>query len=219
MPAEEFSFTGNDVALRVRSQFGDTSGAQLGDPALLSWINDGQREIVNSNQILRATKIADVTAGQAEYSFPTDKVLVIEAIYIEGYPLTALTAQEAREYIKKLDPKAETKANNPNIWYERAGIITLYPVPDKTITNGLKLEYIKNPATLTSLDNTLSIPDTYFNPLVNYVISQALEMDENYDAASYKNRQFRESLDRQNLKDTISQDSLYSQILADPLDY
>jgi hypothetical protein len=60
MPAEEFSYTGTEVASRVRSQFGDTSGAQLADSSILAWLNDGQREIVNSNPILRATKITDL---------------------------------------------------------------------------------------------------------------------------------------------------------------
>ena len=62
MPAEEFTLTGTDVADRVRSQFGDVSGAQLADTAILRWINDGQREIVNSNPILRATKLSDINA-------------------------------------------------------------------------------------------------------------------------------------------------------------
>lgn len=219
MPAEEFSFTGDDLAFRVRSQFGDMSGAQLGDPALLSWINDGQREIVNSNPILRDTKITNIVAGQADYSFPSDKVLVVEAVYVSGYPITNMTPQEARAYIKTQDPEATAKSDRPFVWYERAGVITFYPVPEKTITNGLKLEYIKNPTPLAALTSAISIPDRYFNELVNYVIAQALEMDENYDAANMKHRQFRDGLDRQNLKDTISQDALYPQVLADPSDY
>jgi hypothetical protein len=52
-----------------------------------------------------------------------------------------------------------------------------------------------------------------------YVISQALEMDENYSAAAYKLTQFREGLDRLNLKDTLSQTDLYQQLLPDPDDF
>ncbi len=219
MPAEEFTHTGSDVSQRVRSGFGDTSGAQLGDPALLSWINDGQREIVNSNPILRASKFTDIVAGQYDYTFPNDKVLLIEAIYIDGYPITNLTPQAAREYIQKQDPNKAATADLPEIWYERAGTITLFPKPSKTVTNGLKLEYIKNPISLTALNQTLSIPDRYFNELVNYVTAQALEMDENYDAASYKHRQFRDGLDRLYTKDTISQEATYPVVMADPMDY
>lgn len=219
MPAEEFSYVGNDVALRVRAQFGDTSGAQLSDVSLLSWINDGQREIVNSNPILRASKTTDVIKDQADYSFPSDKVQVIEAVYIDGFPIDNATPQEAREFIRKADPTALATADRPQIWYERAGIITFYPKPNKNISNGLKLEYIKSPTMLTTLSSAIGIPDRYFNELVNYVNAQALEMDENYDAANFKHRQFRDGLDRLFTKDTVSQDAVYGGVLADPADY
>lgn len=219
MPAEEFNYTGNDLSFRVRSQFGDQSGAQLGDPAILSWINDGQREIVNSNPILRATKITNLVGGQQDYSFPNDKVLAIEAVYVSGYPIQNISPQAAREYIIALDPTSIINAERPEVWYERAGVITFYPVPSVSIPNAIKLEYVKNPTPLTLLTQTLSIPDRYFNELTNYVISQALEMDENYSAAAYKLTQFREGLDRLNLKDTLSQTDLYQQLLPDPDDY
>ena len=218
MPAEEFTHTGTDVASRVRTGFGDSSGAQLADSSILSWINDGQREIVNSNPILRATKITDVVAGQSDYSFPNDKVLSIEALYISGYPLTNLSPQAAREYIQAQDPTKLLNAERPDVWYERAGIITLFPVPNKNITSGLKLEYITNPTALSALGSTLSVPDRYFNELVSYVIAQALEMDENYDASNMKLRQFRDGLDRLSTKDTLSQDSQYAAVMADPAD-
>lgn len=219
MPAEEFSYNGNDVAFRVRSSFGDFSGAQLSDAAILSWINDAQREIVNSNTLLRAVKYADIVDGQQDYSFPEDKVLAIEAVYVDGYPIENVSPQAAREYIIKLDPTGTLDSSKPEVWYERAGVITFYPTPNQTITNGLKLEYLKYPANLTSLSDNLAIPDRYFNELTTYVISQALEADENYDAASYKLRQFRDGLDRLNLKDNLSQVDLYQQILPDPDDY
>lgn len=219
MPAEEFTHVGTDVADRVRSQFGDVSGAQLADASILRWINDGQREIVNSNPILRATKITDIIAGQQDYSFPGDKVLAIEAIYVSGYPVKNVSPQVAREYIIAIDPTSQLTNKRPEVWYERAGIITFYPMPSETVTNGLKMEYVKVPTNITSYSDTLGIPDRYFNELVNYVISQALEMDENYDAAAYKQKQFRDGLDRLNLKENLSQTDLYQSILPDSLDF
>jgi hypothetical protein len=219
MPAEQFSYNGNDVAFRVRSSFGDFSGAQLSDAAILSWINDGQREIVNSNTLLRATKYSNIVAGQQDYTFPEDKVLAIEAVYVNGYPIENVSPQAAREYILKLDPELVLGSSKPEIWYERAGVITFYPVPNTNYENGLKLEYVKYPASLNTLGDDLGIPDRYFNELANYVISQALESDENYDAASYKLRQFRDGLDRLSMKDNVSQIDLYQSVLPDPDDY
>jgi hypothetical protein len=65
----------------------------------------------------------------------------------------------------------------------------------------------------------LTIPDRYLNELVNYVMAQALELDENFSAADYKRSQFREGLDRQYLKENVSQIAFYPQILPDPEDY
>lgn len=219
MPAEQFSYFGSDVASRVRSAFGDTSGAQLADGNILLWINDGQREIVNSNPILQDSKITDLIAGQADYTFPADRVFIVEAIYVDGYPVDNMTAQESREFIQKQDPAAISSAERPAIWYERAGVISFWPKPNKTIVNGIKLEYIKTPTVLTSLASAISIPDRYFNELVNYVIAQSLEMDENFDAAQYKHRQFRDGLDRLFTKDSSSQDSLYGGVMPDSADY
>ena len=219
MPAEEFTHTGQDIADRIRSQFGDSSGAQLSDAAILRWINDGQREIVNSNPILRATKVTDLIASQQDYSFPSDKVLVIEAIYINGYPIDNITPQEAREYIKSQDPNGVMTAATPDVWWERAGVISFYPVPESTLTNAFKLEYIKVPASLASFSDSVTVPDRYFNELVNYVMSQALEMDENFDAASFKAAQFRDGLNRLSQKDNVSVSEIYPTVMVDPLDF
>jgi hypothetical protein len=219
MAAELFTRTALDVITRVKTQFGDTSGAQLNDATIIRWINDGQQEIVNNNAILKAVKTTDVVAGTAEYTFPTDKVQYIEALYVDGRPIRNLSPQGAREYIISSDPHAVAVADVPEVWYERAGVITLYPVPQKNFTNGLKLEYVQMPTAVTTSANTLSIPDRYLNELVNYCLVQAHEMDENYAAAQMKSSQFRQGLDRLNLKENISQSDLYPQVLPDPLDY
>jgi len=221
MPAEIFTKTTRDVADRIRALFGDTSGAQIEDTVLLNWINDGQQEIVNNNAILKATKFADVTAGTSDYSFPSDKVQYIEAIYVNGRPIKNLSPQEYREYILAQDPNKAATAEIPEVWYERSGTITFYPTPNKNFTNGLKLEYVKMPSPVTAINSVtiLSIPDRYLNELVNYCMSQALELDENYIAAQYKLGQFRDGLNRLSMKENISQIDLYVQVMPDPDDH
>jgi hypothetical protein len=221
MPAESFTYTTFDVYERVRTLFGDTSGAQITDQMVLRWINDGQQEIVNNNPILKDTKYADIVAGQGEYTFPNDKVQYIEAIYVDGRPINSMTPQAFREYILKEDPSLSSKADRPDVWYERNGVITFYPTPQKSFTNGLKLEYVRQPEKLNLISTSvvLSVPDRYLNELVNYVMTQALELDENYTGAEYRRSQFREGLDRQNLRENIVQIAAYPQVMPDPDDY
>jgi hypothetical protein len=221
MPAESFTYTSFDVYERVRTLFGDTSGAQVTDQMVVRWINDGQQEIVNNNAILKDTKYSNIVAGQSEYTFPDDKVQYIEAIYVDGRPVQPMTPQAYREYILADDPRQTAVADVPNIWYERNGLLTFYPTPQKSYTNGLKLEYVKQPDKVTYISTSqgLSVPDRYINELVNYVMTQALELDENYTAADYKRNQFREGLDRQNLRENITQVATYPQCMPDPDDY
>ena len=221
MPAETFTRTTEDVADRVKVSFGDTSGSQITDTMILRWINDGQQEIVNNNAILKDTRFASIVAGQADYSFPSDRVQYIEALYVDGRPVRNATPQEFREFILKEDPNLIAKADIPNLWQERAGIITFYPTPQKDFENGLKMEFVKQPLPVTAISTStiLSIPDRYLNELVSYVMAQALELDENYNAAELKRGQFREGLDRQYLRENTSQISKYPQVMADPDDY
>ncbi len=219
MPLETFTLKGVDVSIRVKSQFGDTSGAQVSDDAIIRWINDAQREIVNHNFLLRGTKYADVIAGQHDYQFPEDKVLAIEALYVDGVPIEAVSIQAAREFALQRDPDFARQSDIPVVWTERAGVITLYPKPSKTITNGLKIEYLKTPVPLVTLTDTLGVPDRYFNEVVNYVMGQALEMDENYTAAGIKQGQFREGLNRLSYRDNMNQTDTYYSVTPDPEDY
>lgn len=219
MPAELFTKRVSDVITRVKTQFGDTSGAQINDEAIIRWINDGQQEIVNNNAILKETKIGNIVANQAEYSFPADKVQYIEALYVEGRPVKNLSPQGARDFILATDPTLAARADYPQLWYERGGIITLYPVPQKSFTNGLKMEYVEMPAPVVGFNDSLSVPDRYLNELVNYCMVQALEYDENYSAAQLKLGQFRDGLDRLHYKENISQSDLYPVISPDPADY
>jgi hypothetical protein len=221
MPAETFTRTTQDVADRIKVSFGDTSGSQITDIMIIRWINDGQQEIVNNNAILKDTKFANVVAGQADYSFPNDRVQYIEALYIDGRPVRNVSPQEFREYILREDPNLIAKADIPLLYQERAGIITFYPTPQKNYENGLKMEFVKQPVPITAIGPSflLSIPDRYMNELVAYVMANALEMDENFNAAELKRGQFREGLDRQYLRENTSQISKYPQVMADPDDY
>jgi hypothetical protein len=188
MPAELFTKQAIDVITRVKTQFGDNSGAQLNDATIIRWINDGQQEIVNNNAILKDTKLGDIIANQAEYSFPTDRVQYIEALYVEGRPVRNLSPQGARDFILDKDPTLTARGDYPELWYERGGVITLYPVPQKSFPNGLKMEFVRMPTAVTASNSPLAIPDRYLNELVNYCMIQALEYDENYPAAQYKLR-------------------------------
>ena len=193
----------------VKRQFGDESGVQIQDADIFRWINAGQEEIFRRNEPMKATGTADLVSGQHTYNFPGD-ILKVQSVLVNGVPIERRSYQEAEEYLLSQDPK-RVETGDARIWYEWAGDFTLWPTPDKDLTGGIVIKYIKAPADIAAADAVLSIPDIYFNRLVEFVMSQAYELDENWAAADAKAAQFGQNLDSQ-MNDTNTQHDTYPRI-------
>lgn len=185
----------SDVIKYVQRQFGDESGVQIKSEDVIRWINSGQTEIFRRNEPLKATSSADLVNGQHTYTFPGG-ILKIQSILVNGVPVPARTYQEAEEYILSNDPN-RTQTGQSQIWYEWGGDFTLWPTPDSNVVGGIVIKYIQAPTEVNTETDTLSIPDMYFNRLVEYVLSQAYELDENWNAADMKATQFGSNLESQ----------------------
>lgn len=192
----------DDVLNHVKRQFGDESGVQITNEDICRWINAGQDEIFRRSEPVKAVTNADIVAGQADYTLPTS-VLRIQTIYVNGFPLEQRSNQEVEEYIRQEDPTS-TSTGTPAVWSEWAGTITLYPKPDTSAVGGLSLRYIKNPTSVAIGSDPLSIPDAFYNRLVEYVMQQAYELDENFSAADTKAAQFTMNLEGQSGKDQVT---------------
>ena len=215
MASELYTKTGNDVANSVKRQFGDPDGRQITDGDILEWINHVQQDIVNINPILKETAVTNVIEGQDIYEYPAQRIQYIEAIHYDGVPLEPYSFQEAELYIlsreKSLD-MFQPVDYTPQIWYERLGTIYLYPKPDTSITNGLRMFYTAQPAELTNLSSTLSIPDRYFPRLVEHVLAHAYQLDENWEAARYKQAEYFNGMETLANQESVSQTNTYSSI-------
>lgn len=212
MPAEIYTKTGTNVADVVKRQFGDPDGRQITDADILRWINTAQQEIVSQNPILKETIVTGVVAGQDVYTYPSQEVQYIEALHYNGVPLEPYTFQEAQNYI--LQRKVETTVDNarPVIWYERNGEVWLYPKPDKTIADILKMFYIKRPADLLSLADPIQLPDRYYQRIIDLVLSRAYQLDENWEAAKYKQAEYITGMDMLANQENVTQVSTYPSV-------
>lgn len=192
----------NDVLAHVKRQFGDESGVQITDEDIVRWINAGQDEIFRRSEPLKATTNTDVIAGQADYELPPG-ILRIQTIYVNGVPLEQRTPQELEEYVRNSDPLGVT-AGQPSVWSEWGGTISLFPKPETGAVSGMTLRYIKAPVLLETTTDSLSIPDGFYNRLVEYVMQQAYELDENFQAADTKAAQFSMNLEGQAGRDQVT---------------
>lgn len=191
-----------DVIKHVQRQFGDEAGIQVVSDDIIRWINAGQSEIFRKAEPLKGQVAADIVAGQATYALPTENIMRIQSVLVNNLPVPQRSTQEVEEYILDQDPNM-TGTGQPALWSEWGGNITFYPVPEITVVGGLLLRFIQGPTNVVAPTDLLSIPDAFYNRLVEYVLQQAYEMDENFPASDAKAAQFAQNLEQQTGKDQV----------------
>lgn len=211
------TFTVNDVVERVKRQFGDESAVQVTVDDMKRWINDGQREIVNKNPILKTIARTDIVSGQGNYKFTGLNILSIQSMRYSGQPLKYMSFADADEFITSQDPNKNTKGT-PTIWYEWSGEVTLYPTPVENLTQGLTLYYTAAPNEVSSLSDVLTIPNTYFTAIVQYVLQQAYELDEDWEASNQKAGQFQNSIAGLSESESSPHTNFYNTLTISPED-
>lgn len=206
MPRDYYTKTANDVATDVKRIFGDEALVELQATDLLRWTNAAQREVASSHTVLKGKASHNLVANQSLYTIPLDSPIAqVQGVHVEGRPLRGISFQEAQETLLREDPelKAAYTDKFTRVWYEWDGDLYIYPAPDKDVENGLELFYIAYPTNLSTLSQTLSIPDRFYNQIVDYVLSQAYRLDENWQATAYQDARFRDSMNRHLAKEDI----------------
>lgn len=202
--------TVQDVIDDVKRTFGDEANVQVSDNDIIRWINSAQREIITQNPILRAVATSDITGGVSEYALSELNILSIQSIQYKGRKLQAMSFQEAEEYIMENDPD-KVSTGFPIIWYEWAGTINLWPVPQDTIVGGLKVYYVKMPDNI-GQEHDLQVPDLYYENIVQFVLSKAYELDEDTENSNFKIGQFNERMNTLAEKESTFQNDTYPRI-------
>lgn len=192
MSLNKITKTVDNLAKAVRRQFGDESGVQITDEDIIRWTNNGQDEVVGKNKVLKGKALIDAVPGQADYTLPEVDIAAIESIHFNNVPIRGVPYPELESIMQEYSSVASTQTGQPAIWYEWAGTVTFWPAP--STSDKITLLYTKAPTQVTTLSDTLSIPDKYFNTLVQYVLAQAYEMDEDWNATDYKTQQFEAGL-------------------------
>lgn len=186
------SKTVQDVASTVKRQFGDESGVQVTDSDIYRWVNDGQKEIVTKNKVIKGKATIVAVPGQSDYTLPEANIAAIESIHWAGIPIVGVAYPEVEKYILGHPTLFEGGTGTPAMWYEWAGTVTFWPTP--AAADQITLLYTRMPDHVSSLTDLLSVPDKYFNMLLKFVLAQAYEMDEDWEASNFKTQQFTDDL-------------------------
>lgn len=215
MAIETYKRFASDVITAVTRQFGDEAQIQIDEADIIRWINAGQREIItNNNSINRTSAVTAIVANQTTYPLDGDPafegVQNIFTVMVNGIPYKALSFQDAILH--------HTMGETANIWYTQAGLLNIHPAPVHDYPNGLAIYFIKAAPEITTPGDTLGVPDNFYNALVQYVLQQAYELDENFQAAGVKAQQFEKSVNIQQNQNEV-QTAFYPIIADDPEDY
>jgi hypothetical protein len=214
MPLEQSSRLVSDIATAVKRQFGDESGTQITDADIIRWVNQGSEQIAISENIKRTNISTPSVTGQNQYTFPSQNIIQILAIFYKGVPLQSVSFEQAQNTILENLDASTVKSAQPTNWYEWGDSIFLYPTPSGS-GDTINLYVTLRPVQITSLNDTLNIPDTYYNPLLQYVMGQAYKLDDEFDKAQFEFTQMETSLDR---LDPAVSNQLYSTITISPED-
>jgi len=199
-----------DVMNRVFREFGDEAKVQIDDTDIIRWINDGVKYITVSNNLLQATGTMNSVIDQSDYNFPTD-MLSMEAMYYNNLKLKYMKHTEFNEYVNSSDPNQDQRGT-PWMYTRWANQFTLYPKPNTSYTNGIKLLYLQRPADIASTSDTVPLSLEYHPEIVKYCLQRAYQTDEDWDAAGQMAGQFQDGVDRLKEQETNKDREYYDTI-------
>lgn len=206
MSVETITKSSADVITEVERVFGDESGTQVTRSDIIRWINNAQLEVVMRNpEVGRATVMVNSVAGQGDYPVAQNvpNLLRIISIHYNGRYVKNMPFTEAEAYLQDAGPET---GNQPLFWYEFAGLVTFYPAPSESISQGIKIYFNKKPDTITSDSQLLSLSDNYYNSIVSYCLKTANLLDENPQMAGVFAQEFDQGVTRMQERTQPNQD-------------
>lgn len=220
MAVETYTYTAQQVATEVIGKLGDIGQAQVQNPMLISWINNGQRKMAGEAPFLEKTAATAKISGQAAYDLSAiaTQIQDIDSVLVDGYPL------EIIPYSRFQPLQAELNLANANgigpaqmgsIW---GSTLYVYPVPSANTANAITINYHAFPSDVVNIADKLTVPDRFYNGLVQYVFAQALLLVENFPAAKEILIEHEQSLQRQQFKNNGSPTEFYTGVTLDPYD-
>jgi hypothetical protein len=153
---------------------------------LLSWLNDGMRQIVLIQPSASSTtSVIQLQAGTRQY-LPDDGWLLL-SIYrnmgTNGSTPGRAIRIISREILDSFNPDWNTdtaKAEVRNYIYTNQDQLAFYVYPPNTGTQKIEINYSAQPADLTAETQVIPIFDVFQSSLVDYILYRACSKDAEY---------------------------------------
>lgn len=190
-----------DILTRVQRQFGDEAGIQVIQDDVIRWVNDCQREISMQHENLhQTTAAANTILGVNTVDLPADCLSVQEVKY-KGtgdsvfFNLRYITPDEVSRFFFDTGtgaPVAYTRGQNST------DQIILFPTPDVSLAGSIQFVYSRYTEDVSTINDTLDLPEYYHQLVLEFCLMKAYEMDENWEAADRKSQYVQSTIDFNN---------------------
>ena len=182
----------SEIRTRVQAKLGDTAGAEVKASDVLNWINDGIVEIARRTNQPQGTATTAVVQGQTAYNltaFGSD-IVRVRSVMLDGSVLQPLSIEEADTFLADREKANQAQGVPQNYWLW-ADQINLWPTPDSSSAGDLlKIFYQKRPAAVVNETDVPGIPLHMHPDLVDYVVTQALDVAGRFDVAERRMGRF-----------------------------
>lgn len=178
----ESTKTAQDVINYVTRQFGDEAGVQIETDDIQSWIDIAQSELALDEDFSKRLLTRKLVKGLSEYKFPTKNILRTQSMHLDNRIIKYKSFQQFQE---DLEQESElNRQDKPTCWTEWGGVFNLFPIPDSDYE--LKIYVIVAPDNVSGPQSPLGIPDRLYSTLLKKVMYHAYMLDENIEAANFK---------------------------------
>lgn len=224
---ETFSYTGDQLAAQVEQKFGDSGNVQITRAMQLGWINNGIRAITQQNPFIEGIAQTSLLSGISAYDlkalFTTQKMSSIVQVVVNGKSIDLLSFAEYQAVIVNQETftngiATSVPTGRPVVGAIFADQLNIWPTPNITLANGVQVFYRAYPADLVAITDKITVPDRFYNALFDYVMAQALELDENFQASQIKLAHFQSGVQREYEREHSSPTDFYSGMVMDPYD-
>lgn len=214
----------SEIFTRVKNLFGDQDGIQVTEAMCINWINDAQKEaVMQHDNLLMEEAFINVVDGTQTYALPADLLTLNHLWYSDGdtyYVLKWMSPTEFNEYIDGWAGTAHYGEGFPLVYTRiKENEVTLFPVPDTSTTNGLKVVYARYPTDVTVSGSTIDLPKYYDQYVEHFCMMKAYELDENWEASDRKAALVQNTLDFNNNRDAWFGRERYPSVMPVAEDY
>ncbi len=176
-----------EIRTKVRRRLDEAAARFWEDDDLDDWINEGTRDLARRAEVLQTTSTINSVVDQQQYALPTNVLRVhrVEWSRTGTFDSTSqITALEFRPF-NSMDSvwwSAQTSTTGDPYWYTMWGYppalnLILYPVPDVSVSSGIKVYYYRSPTAATADGDTVDVLGGWDDLIVDYCEFSALRKD------------------------------------------